>query len=71
MALTKKILIIYILIVHILLHKIRGETKKQKMDTKNKKDILVIGTWNKGGKWNSKLNTKIPEISRITFSVLL
>ena len=68
MALARQILILYILVVHLLLHKIRGETKKQKMDTKNKKDILVIGTWNKGGKWNSKLNTKIPEIENLLYN---
>ena len=29
------------------------------------KDTLIIGTWNKGGKWNSKLNSKLPEIENI------
>ena len=58
---AKWILLMVIMIANLTSEKIDREQKT----TMGEKDILIIGTWNKGGKWNSKLNSKLPEIENI------
>ena len=42
-----------------------GIKKEEPTTTMDKKSNLVIGTWNKGGKWDTKLNVKVPEIENL------
>ena len=56
----------WILIMVIMIANLTSEKRdREQKTTMGEKDTLIIGTWNKGGKWNSKLNSKLPEIENI------